>query len=262
MRVTRLQKKVPLVGAFFLLGVWSTTVGATDCEAPADSIPVKVRYIHDGDTFVLADDTRVRLIGINTPELGRDGKPAQPLAIRARDAVRQLLFQAGNRARLLPGPQPRDKYRRQLANLWLPDGRSLTAVLLESGLGWQVAIPPNVRFADCYTAAASTAKQAKKGVWQVAAYRPKPSASLSLRDTGFQRVSGRIIRVNHGGGATWINFEGRFAARIPDKSRQEFQQLPDNKWLGRKLEVSGWVYQVRGELRMNVGHPAMLRLKR
>ncbi len=261
MRFARFMKKAPLIGAFFLLGTWLTSAGAANCEAPADSTLVKIRYVHDGDTFVLADDTRVRLIGINTPELGRDGKPDQPLAIRARDKVRQLLFQAGNRAQLLVGQQPRDKYKRQLANLWLPDGRNLTATLLELGLGWQIAIPPNVSFVDCYARAESSARQTKKGVWQVPAYQLQSSTKLSLRDTGFQRIGGHIIRVNHAGGATWINLEGRFAIRISDKSRQWFQQLPDSNWVGRELEASGWVYQVRGELRMNVRHPIMLRLQ-
>jgi len=254
------MKKAPLVGAFFVLGAWLAPVSADSCEPPTDTTLVKVRHVQDGDTYVLADDTRVRLIGINTPELSRDNQPAQPLSIRARDRARQLLFQSGNHAQALVGKQPKDQHNRQLANLWLPDGRNLAAVLLEAGLGWRVAIPPNVRFTECYAAAESTARQEKKGVWQLDAYHDRPSVDLSLRDTGFQHVKGRIIRVNHGGGATWINLEGRFAIRIPDKSRQWFKQLPDSSWIGRELEVRGWIYQVRGELRVTIEHPAMLSL--
>ena len=260
MRFLRLMKKAPLVGAFFVLGAWQAPVSADSCERPANTTLVKVRHVQDGDTFVLADNTRVRLIGINTPELSRDDQPAQPLSIRARDRVRQLLFQSGNHAQILVGQQPKDKHKRQLANLWLPDGRNLAATLLEAGLGWQVAIPPNVRFVDCYTAAESTARQTEKGVWQQTDYHDRPSAGLSLRDTGFQHVKGRIIRVNHGGGATWINLEGSFAIRIPDNSQNWFRQMPDSSWVGRELEVRGWAYQVRGELRVTVEHPAMLSL--
>ena len=260
MRFLRLMNKAPLVGAFFVLGVWLSPVSADSCEPPANTTLVKVRHVQDGDTLVLADDTRVRLIGINTPELGHDKLPAQPLSIRARDRVRQLLFQSGNHAQILVGQQPKDKHKRQLAHLWLTDGRNLTAVLLEAGLGWLVAIPPNVRFTACYAAAESSARQDQKGVWQQSGFHDRPSAGLSLRDTGFQHVKGRIIRVNHGGGATWINLEGRFAIRIPDKSRQWFKQLPDSSWIGHELEVRGWAYQTRGELRMTIEHPAMLDL--
>ncbi len=260
MQSGRLMKKAPLVGAFFVLGVWLSPVSADGCQPPANTTLVKVRHVQDGDTFVLADNTRVRLIGINTPELGRDDQPAQPLSIRARDRVRQLLFQSGNHAQILVGQQPKDKHKRQLTHLWLTDGRNLTAVLLEAGLGWQVAIPPNVRFKNCYAAAESSARQDRKGVWKENGYYNRPAAGLSLKDTGFQHVKGRIIRVNHGGGATWINLEGRFAIRIPDNSRQWFTQMPDSSWIGRELEVRGWAYQVRGELRVTVEHPAMLSL--
>jgi hypothetical protein len=68
------------------------------------------------------------------------------------------------------------------------------------------------------------------------------------------------VRVNHGGGATWINLQGRFAVRIPDEDLQEFQQAPAQNWIGRELEVRGWVYQTRGELRVTISHPANLRL--
>ena len=254
----RLMKKAPLVGAFFMLGGWYAAASADNCAAPTGTTLVKVRYVQDGDTFVLADNTRLRLVGINTPELANDGEPAQPLSIRARDRARQLLFQSGNRAQLLPGKQPQDRHNRRLAHLWLPDGRNLGAVLMEAGLGWQVTIPPNVRFSECYAAAESDARKNHKGVWRLTDYHNIPSASLGLRDTGFQHVKGRVIRVNRGGGATWINLEGRFAIRIPDNSRKWFKQMPDSSWVGRELEVRGWVYQVRGELRVTIEHPAML----
>ena len=266
MRFLRLIKKAPLVGAFFVLGVWLSPVSADSCEPPANTTLVKVRHVQDGDTLVLADDTRVQLVlQLEDSQraaltAGHDNLPAQPLSIRARDRVRQLLFQSGNHAQMLVGQQPKDKHKRQLANLWLPDGRNLTAVLLEAGLGWLVAIPPHVRCTECYAAAESTARQDEKGVWQQTDFHDRPSAGLSLRDPGFQHVKGRIIRVNHGGGATWINLEGRFAIRIPDKSRQWFKQLPDSNWIGRELEVRGWAYQTRGELRMTIEHPAMLGL--
>jgi endonuclease YncB( thermonuclease family) len=260
MRFCRLIKKAPLVGAFFVLGLWLTPVSADTCKSPADTTLVKVRHVQDGDTIILADGTRIRLIGINTPELGHDDRPAQPLSIRARDRVRQLLFQSGNSAQVLVGKQPKDNHKRQLAHLWLPDGRNLAAILLEAGLGWQVAIPPNVRLANCYTAAESTARRNKKGVWQEPDYHDRRSTDLGLRDSGFQHVKGRVIRVNRGGGATWINLEGRFAIRIPDNSSKWFRQMPDSSWIGRELEVRGWAYQARGELRMTIEHPAMLDL--
>jgi endonuclease YncB( thermonuclease family) len=255
------RKKAPLTGAFFVLLAWLSGASAGDgCGPPAEAGLVKVRYAHDGDTLTLHDDTRVRLIGINTPELAADGKSAQPLAIRARDQLRQLLFRHGNQVKLLYGEQRRDQHGRSLAYLWLPDGRNITDELLRAGLGWLVAIPPDTRFVDCHRQAEAEARRATRGVWKEDALKVRDSAGLDLRSNGFQLVHGRITRVNRGGGATWINLEGRFAIRIPDKDLAQFTAPPAQDWIGRTLEVRGWVYQTRGELRVNIGHPANLQL--
>jgi hypothetical protein len=162
--------------------------------------------------------------------------------------------------RLLEGEQRQDQHRRTLAYLWLPDGTDISSELLRAGLGWLVAIPPDTRFLDCHSRAEAEARQAQRGVWAPGIYPPRKSGSLKLRTSGFQRVRGRIVRVNHGGGATWINLQGRFAVRIPDADLHEFRQPPTQNWVGRELEVRGWVYQTRGELRVNIGHPANLQL--
>jgi hypothetical protein len=48
--------------------------------------------------------------------------------------------------------------------------------------------------------------------------------------------------------------------RIPDADLHEFAAPPTSTWVGRELEARGWVYQSRGELRVNIGHPANLLL--
>jgi len=121
-----------------------------------------------------------------------------------------------------------------------------------------IAIPPNTRYLDCYQQAEKTARTAASGVWNRADYKARRSTDLNLRDGGFQRVKGRVVRINHGGGAHWINLEGRFAVRIPDKDIRAFSAPPDRSWVGRMIEVRGWAFNTRGELRVTVHHPAML----
>jgi len=251
-------KKAPRLGAFFVFLIWLSPVSADSCSPPATTEPVQVRYVHDGDSLVLADNKKIRLIGINTPEIAYQDQPTQALAIKARDRLRQLLFQQSNRARLLYGDQRQDRYGRNLAHLWLDDGRNLSAELLREGLAWAIAIPPNVRYLDCYVETEKTARSASRGVWDHADYVARDSSNLSLSDEGFQRVRGRIIRVHHGGRASWINLQGRFALRIPDHDIKWFEKRPDRSWVGREIEVRGWLYSAKGELRMNVQHPAAL----
>ncbi len=256
-------KKAP-AGAFFVLAALLSPLlpaaAAPHCGPPADARTVQVRYVHDGDTLVLADNRKIRLIGINTPEVARDQRPAEALAIRARDRLRQYLFASGNRARLRLGEQPRDRYGRHLAYLWDAEGHNLVARLLREGLGWQVAIPPNLDYLDCYREARDDARRAGRGVWGHPAWKARAAAGLSLRDTGFQRVSGRVTAVSHGGRATWIRLGERLTLKLPDADRQRFPQPPGPEWVGRRLEVRGWVYRVRGKLRLNIHHPVILDL--
>ena len=253
-----LCKKASLVGAFFVLTCSQHPAAASSCLPPGNVELVQIRYVHDGDTLVLADNRKVRLIGINTPELGHNGQPAQALSIDARDRLRQLLFEQGNKAQILFGAQKVDDYGRTLAHLWSPGDRNLTSELLREGLGWAVAIPPNTLLLDCYVDSEQQARAASRGIWGHADYAATPSRRVSLREGGFTRVKGRVIRVHRGGGSTWINLEGRFAARIPDEDLQWFTDPPGNAWLGREVEVRGWMYSTKGESRITIHHPASI----
>jgi len=252
-------KKAP-VGAFFVLVyiVGSSAALALDCGPPGNVETVHVRYVHDGDTLVLDDDRKIRVIGINTTELGHDGKPAEPLSIRARDRLRQLLFASGNRVQLLYGKQRQDSHGRYLADLWDTRDRNLTEKLLAEGLGWHIAIPPNIRFLNCYRAAEDAARKAERGVWDHPALKARKAADLTLRDSGFQLVRGRITRVNLGGGATWIELDNRLTIKLADDDRHWFTAMPGADWAGQLIEVRGWLYTSRGKLRVNIHHPAAL----
>ena len=254
-------KKAP-AGAFFVLIyiVCSPAALALDCGPPGNAETVHVRSVHDGDTLVLDNDRQIRVIGINTPELAREGKPADPLSIRARDRLRQLLFASDNRVQLLYGEERQDRYGRYLANLWDTGNRNLTEQLLSEGQGWHIAIPPNVRFLDCYRAAEDTAREAARGVWGHPKLKPRKAADLTLRDGGFHRVSGRVTRINHGGGATWIELDNRLTIKLADADSRWFTAMPGSDWAGRSVEVRGWLYRSRGKLRVNVHHPAALTL--
>ncbi len=254
-------KKAP-AGAFFVLvcSTWTAMAAGPDCGPPAETETVHVRYVHDGDTLVLDNDRKIRIIGINTPELARKNKPNQPLSIRARDRLRQLLFAGKNRVRLHYGEQRKDRYGRYLANIWDTNNRNLAEQLLAEGLGWHIAVTPNIRYLDCYRAAENMARTSKRGVWGHPALQARRARELTLRDTGFQRVLGRVTRVNRGGGATWVELDNTLTLKLPDADLKWFKPTPGSGWAGRQLEVRGWVYRVRGKLRVNIHHPVALTL--
>ena len=78
----------------------------------------RVERVVDGDTLILADPdrTRVRLIGINTPELARDGKPAEPLAVEAKEWLANRV--EGKEVRLDFDIERFDQYDRTLAYIY------------------------------------------------------------------------------------------------------------------------------------------------
>lgn len=226
------------------------------CEAGSLDARARVEAVYDGDTVRLADGREVRVIGVNTPELSHDEGPDEPLASEARDALRALLARADDRVALAFGAERRDHYDRLLAHLFLPDGRNLTRLLLERGLGWQVAIPPNLAHVDCYARAEDHARRAHRGVWDHPAYTPVAADALPAGG-GFRLVRGRIGRVGESERAYWLDLGG-LTLRLPRADLSYFDGGDPHRWRGRELVVRGWLYRVDGEPRMNLRHPAVV----
>jgi micrococcal nuclease len=121
----------------------------------------RVEKVSDGDTVRLVGLGRVRLIGVDTPEVyGQSecfGKEASAFVKR--------LLPPGTRVRYRVGIEPRDRYGRLLAYFWLPDGRFLNLLLAERGYALPLTIPPNVDHAGEFVAAARRAREARRGLW-------------------------------------------------------------------------------------------------
>ena len=107
----------------------------------ADAVPARVDYIFDGDTFsaqvALDKDVnvtvRVRLINIDTPEMNGKCAMEKQMAVRARDVL-SALIPRGTVVEL--DNIKDDKYLGRInANVFLPDGRDVGLILVDSGLG-------------------------------------------------------------------------------------------------------------------------------
>ena len=117
---------------------------------------VVVRVI-DGDTIVLANDERVRYIGMDTPEQGR------PYYQETKAKNEELV--KGQVVGLELDVQERDKYGRLLAYVWLDSGIMVNAELLRTGYAQILTIPPNVRYQDQFLELQRQAREAKLGLW-------------------------------------------------------------------------------------------------
>jgi endonuclease YncB( thermonuclease family) len=241
----------------FVLAVVSAGALRADCRAPVGAASSVVGWVYDGDSVRLEDGRKLRLIGIDTPELGRDGAPDRPGAEAARAYLQGLLDARDGRVLVRKGRAAVDRYGRQLVHLYLPDGRNLARLLLAQGLGLAIAIPPNLSALDCYFSAEDQARSARLGLW-----RSDPAvqaAELPADAEGFSLVRGRIRRVGNSRRALWLNLHGGLALRVDRPDLQYFTDLEADARLGRALEVRGWIYRRNGEQRMQLRHPAALR---
>ena len=107
----------------------------------AMAVPAVVDYVLDGDTFaagVKIDDdititVRVRVINIDTPEMNGKCVLEKQMAVRARDVL-SALIPRGTVVEL--DNIKDDKYLGRInANVFLPDGRDVGLILIDSGLG-------------------------------------------------------------------------------------------------------------------------------
>jgi endonuclease YncB( thermonuclease family) len=132
---------------------------------------VVVERVVDGDTLVLdlldartSKPMRVRLWGIDAPELARDGAPAEPFANEARDALASMV--EGRSVTILLEPdETRDRYDRVLAHIIANDD-SVGAALVERGLAESVERWRH-RDTDRFEALELGAQRAKRGIWSV-----------------------------------------------------------------------------------------------
>jgi endonuclease YncB( thermonuclease family) len=223
---------------------------------PAVTEHARVATVIDGDTVVLADGRHVRLLGINTPERGRNGAPDEPLYREAKRRLNQLV--GGERVALVAGVERRDRHGRTLAHLLLPSGRNVQVVLLEEGLAFAVAIPPNIRFLEPYLAAERRARVRRTGLWSEPYYAPQPAATLQRGDTGFRLVRGRVQSVGQSRRYVYLDLAPRMSLMVPNDDWQRYFRGRPRDWEGRMLVARGWISQQGDKLRMRIGHPSMI----
>ena len=131
--------------------------GCVRSVATADEC--RVERIADGDTFYCRDGRKVRLIGIDTPELaqGPDGR-------LALEALRRLLPRGGT-VRLELDAAPEDRYGRTLAHVWA-GGRLVNEAMVRGGWAVLYTVPPNVRYVRRLERAQHEARAAGAGLWE------------------------------------------------------------------------------------------------
>ena len=256
------KKRRPLPGlALFLclfIAACSPKEAVTACVADTSSLEQhRVEYVVDGDTLHLAGGEKLRLVGVNTPELGRDGRPDEPLARAARKSLQAEL--GSGRVWLQEAAEQRDRHGRLLAYAFNRNGDSISGLLIRQGLGFHVAISPNVAWAGCLEQAEELARESELGVWSETAYRSLAAADLTRSQHGFVRIRDEVTHVSFKDNGWWLQLGGKVGVRINRGDQHHFSRGELRQLDGRIVEVRGWlVPRDGGWWMMNLGHPSML----
>lgn len=155
--------------ALLLLAAWSTGAGAYVFRG-------KVVGVADGDTITVLHERRpetIRLNGIDAPEKN------QAFGERARQFTAQLAF--GQIVQV--AVRGHDRYSRTVADVLLPDGKSLNHELVRAGYAWWFRRNSNDRRLE---ALEIEARGARRGLWADA----QPVAPWEWRQAERERAGG------------------------------------------------------------------------
>jgi micrococcal nuclease len=131
-------------------------------NGPQQQQAYRVLRVIDGDTILVNTIGKVRYIGVNTPETHHPTKGVEYYGREACAANQRLV--SGKRVRLEYDVQPKDKYGRTLAYVYV--GKTfVNAKLVKDGYAQVMTIPPNVKHAGYFRTLQRQAKVKGKGLW-------------------------------------------------------------------------------------------------
>jgi len=190
-RARRRRRHVPARATFrWLLLMFAIACGGSACgnaslvstgtaigsvaSVPNFSTPLvnaSVVRVVDGDTLIVninGDQERLRLIGMNTPELNKPDGPVECYATEATERTQELIDAAGGHVQLERDVSETDQYGRLLRYVWLlnPYGRQmLNEELVKGGFARATTYRPDVRYQSILNRDQSDAQSHRLGLW-------------------------------------------------------------------------------------------------
>lgn len=269
MQILAVQQKGRPQGALFLLishyiscilSIWLLLAGtpawSASCSADRIDEYVVVNHVYDGDTVKLADGRKVRLIGVNTPEIGRRGERSEAFAEEARAALQKIV--QGRRLGLRYDQERRDRYGRVLAHLYVNSEENVEVQLLERGYGSVLTVPPNVWNVNCYVAAERRAQDKQHKIWSSPPLNGESLNKLSGNFSGYRVVSGEILHTKREKGAFMLHLSGDITVYISARDLSYFNGSWPKQLQGAAVQVKGWVRYQEGGWRIQARHPTAL----
>jgi len=200
---------------------------------------VTVERVYDGDTFRTDKGEKVRLLGINTPEIAHNDSPGEEMGEQAKQFLESLVL--GKRVQLVFDREKKDTYGRTLAHVYLADGSWINGQLVENGMAHLYLFAPNFAHAEALLKLEQRARSKKIGIWKTGRFKIISAAECSPALAGqFRVVTGSVSSVNRNG---WGFMLGELSVTIPRSYRKLFETAPRT---GKGIHVT-----VHGTLRVS-----------
>ena len=135
---------------------------------PIKGVTIVVSVI-DGDTIILNDQSHLRYIGVDTPELHHPKIKLQCFGEEAKIANQKLV--EGKEIIMETDVSNVDRYKRLLRYVWVKNNNSSNSAifvndyLVRQGFAYASTFPPDVKYAKQFIEAETEARENNRGLW-------------------------------------------------------------------------------------------------
>jgi len=250
-----------LAAAVFLAALAVQTPLPSFPAAAEETLRGTVTVIYDGDTLRVSlagrKDERVRLIGVDSPELDDARERLRLMAFLAKRFAFSKLYRA--QVELLPGPEKRDAYGRLLAYIRTESGEMFNEVLVREGYAFAyLKFPFDETWRKRLKDAENEARRSGRGLWQREPCPVVGAADAGRRLGEIVTVRFRCLRSFKRGGFRVLEADGAaFDAVIPLDVIKAFPGSLD--FDGRTLEATGLIELYKERPQVQIGVPVQLK---
>lgn len=191
-------------------GVSSLTTTGTDSVSPTlNTAEIKtstaslkyysVSRVVDGDTIDVSIDgkvKRLRLIGINTPEIIDPRKPVECFGVEASNKAKTLLTGKKISLETDDSQGELDKYNRLLRYVFLEDGTNINLLMIKEGYAYEYTYDLPYKYQTEFKNAQKQAEANKAGLWSLNACNGDTTKSVSTNATETSNANFCTIKGN------------------------------------------------------------------
>ncbi|MBU7047793.1 MAG: thermonuclease family protein [Theionarchaea archaeon] len=240
-----------------------TTSGAEDIIFSTEDT-ISCTSVIDGDTFRLSNGEKVRLIGIDAPELSQLGGE------ESREYLTHLILNKG--VTLKKGYEDRDKYNRLLRFVYIGD-LCVNEEMIRQGYAEARYLTDSIR--EYYIQLEIEAETAKAGLWSANIFQPRSNLEwdedipiIDWRDAHnyynqYVIIEGTIVNTYNSGIVCFLNFDMNyqyFTAVIFASDFLGFPFIPEVFYLGKTVYIIGIIKEYKGSPEIIVKTPDQIKI--